>query len=232
MAAAETVASRRRRPARRRRSGRHSWPLVDRDQRSSASPRSCRCCSWLRPRSARRPTGRTRRSACRRRSRSARSSGRGRAPTSGVYFRNSVIVTSATVVLSRRQRDARGLLLLEAPLAPLGQRSTCSCSPGSPIPPLLMMVPIYVEMVQLGLLDTYGSVIFLYTALEPPVQRLSDDGLLPLGAGRADRGRADRRRRASTALPPDPAAARQARASRRWSSSTSSGRGTSSCSRC
>ena len=31
-----------------------------------------------------------------------------------------------------------------------------------------MMVPIYVEMVQLGLLDTYGSVIFLYTALNLP----------------------------------------------------------------
>ena len=30
------------------------------------------------------------------------------------------------------------------------------------------MVPIYVEMVQLGLLDTYGSVIFLYTALNLP----------------------------------------------------------------
>ena len=30
------------------------------------------------------------------------------------------------------------------------------------------MVPIYVEMVQLGLLDTYGSVILLYTALNLP----------------------------------------------------------------
>ena len=36
------------------------------------------------------------------------------------------------------------------------------------IPPLLLMVPIYVEMVQLGLLDTYGAVIFLYTALNLP----------------------------------------------------------------
>src|SRR5712691_10397830 len=36
------------------------------------------------------------------------------------------------------------------------------------IPPLLMMVPIYIEMVQLGLLDTYGSVILLYTALNLP----------------------------------------------------------------
>src|SRR6185437_5074804 len=36
------------------------------------------------------------------------------------------------------------------------------------IPPLLMMVPIYVEIVQLGLLDTYWSVILLYTALNLP----------------------------------------------------------------
>jgi len=36
------------------------------------------------------------------------------------------------------------------------------------IPPLLLMVPIYVEMVQLGFLDTYGAVIFLYTALNLP----------------------------------------------------------------
>ena len=86
----------------------------------------------------------------------------------GVYFRNSVIVTTATVVLSVFSATLAGLLLREAPLAPLGRASTCSCSPGSPCPPLLMMVPIYVEMVQLGLLDTYGSVIFLYTALNLP----------------------------------------------------------------
>ena len=36
------------------------------------------------------------------------------------------------------------------------------------IPPLLLMVPIYVELVQLGLLDTYWGVILLYTALNLP----------------------------------------------------------------
>jgi ABC-type glycerol-3-phosphate transport system permease component len=36
------------------------------------------------------------------------------------------------------------------------------------IPPLLLIVPIYVEIVNLGLLDTYWSVIMLYTALNLP----------------------------------------------------------------
>jgi ABC-type glycerol-3-phosphate transport system permease component len=36
------------------------------------------------------------------------------------------------------------------------------------IPPLLLIVPVYVEMVNLGLLDTYWSVILLYTALNLP----------------------------------------------------------------
>ncbi len=36
------------------------------------------------------------------------------------------------------------------------------------VPPLLLMVPIYVEMVDLGLIDTYWSVIFLYTAVNTP----------------------------------------------------------------
>jgi multiple sugar transport system permease protein len=36
------------------------------------------------------------------------------------------------------------------------------------IPPLLLMVPIYVEMVDLGLVNTYWSVILLYSALNLP----------------------------------------------------------------
>jgi raffinose/stachyose/melibiose transport system permease protein len=36
------------------------------------------------------------------------------------------------------------------------------------IPPLLLMVPIYVEMVNLGLIDSDWSVILLYTALNMP----------------------------------------------------------------
>jgi raffinose/stachyose/melibiose transport system permease protein len=85
----------------------------------------------------------------------------------GTYFRNSVIVTSSTVALtvvcatlagygfSKLRWRLRGATYLFV-LAWIA------------IPPLLLMVPIYVEMVQLGLLDTYGAVIFLYTALNLP----------------------------------------------------------------
>jgi ABC-type glycerol-3-phosphate transport system permease component len=85
----------------------------------------------------------------------------------GTYFRNSVIVTGSTVALTvlcatlagygfaKLRWRLRGVVYLFV-LAWIA------------IPPLLLMVPIYVEMVQLGLLDTYGAVIFLYTALNLP----------------------------------------------------------------
>jgi multiple sugar transport system permease protein len=85
----------------------------------------------------------------------------------GTYFRNSVIVTTSTVALTvvcatlagygfaKLRWRLRGVVYLFV-LAWIA------------IPPLLLMVPIYVEMVQLGLLDTYGAVIFLYTALNLP----------------------------------------------------------------
>lgn len=85
----------------------------------------------------------------------------------GTYFRNSAIVTLSTVALtvvcatlagygfSKLRWRLSGVVYLFV-LAWIA------------IPPLLLMVPIYVEMVQLGLLDTYGAVIFLYTALNLP----------------------------------------------------------------
>jgi raffinose/stachyose/melibiose transport system permease protein len=85
----------------------------------------------------------------------------------GVYFRNSAIVTLSTVALTvvcatlagysfgKIRWRLRGAVYFFV-LAWLA------------IPPLLLMVPIYVEMVQLGLLDTYGCVILLYTALNLP----------------------------------------------------------------
>jgi ABC-type glycerol-3-phosphate transport system permease component len=85
----------------------------------------------------------------------------------GIYFRNSAIVTGGTVVLT----------VVCATLAGYGFAKLAWRGRGAvylfvlawiAIPPLLLMVPIYVEMVQLGLLDTYGSVIFLYTALNLP----------------------------------------------------------------
>jgi ABC-type glycerol-3-phosphate transport system permease component len=85
----------------------------------------------------------------------------------GIYFRNSAIVTLSTVALTVVCATLAGYSFgkitwrLRGPfyffvLAWLA------------IPPLLLMVPIYVEMVQLGLLDTYGSVILLYAALNLP----------------------------------------------------------------
>jgi raffinose/stachyose/melibiose transport system permease protein len=85
----------------------------------------------------------------------------------GTYFRNSLIVTVSTVALTVVCATLAGYSFgkirwrLRGPfyffvLAWLA------------IPPLLLMVPIYVEMVQLGLLDTYGAVILLYTALNLP----------------------------------------------------------------
>jgi raffinose/stachyose/melibiose transport system permease protein len=85
----------------------------------------------------------------------------------GIYFRNSVFVTLSTVALtvvcstlagysfSKMRWRLRGAFYFFV-LAWLA------------IPPLLMMVPIYIEMVNLGLIDTYGSVILLYTALNLP----------------------------------------------------------------
>ena len=85
----------------------------------------------------------------------------------GLYFRNSVIVTSATVALSVFSATLAGYAFSK-----LRWRLSASVYlfvlAWIAIPPLLLMVPIYVEMVQLGLLDTYGSVIFLYTALNLP----------------------------------------------------------------
>jgi raffinose/stachyose/melibiose transport system permease protein len=84
-----------------------------------------------------------------------------------VYFRNSLIVTLGAVTLSVICATLAGYSFskirwrLRAPVYYFVLFWIA-------IPPLLLMVPIYVEMVQLGLLDTYGSVILLYTALNLP----------------------------------------------------------------
>ena len=83
------------------------------------------------------------------------------------YFRNSAIVTFSTVVLS----------VVVATLAGYAFSKLRWRFSGAvylfvlvwiAIPPLLLMVPIYVEMVRLNLLNTYWSVILLYTALNLP----------------------------------------------------------------
>jgi raffinose/stachyose/melibiose transport system permease protein len=84
-----------------------------------------------------------------------------------IYFRNSAIVTGSTVALT----------VLSATTAAYAFSKLRWRLAGAfyffvlvwiAIPPLLLMVPIYIEMVRLGLLNTYGSVILLYTALNLP----------------------------------------------------------------
>src|SRR5262245_21377070 len=84
-----------------------------------------------------------------------------------VYFRNSLIVTSGAVALSVICATLAGYSFSKIPWR-LRAPVYYFVLSWIVIPPLLLMVPNYVEMVQLGLLDTYGSVILLYTALNLP----------------------------------------------------------------
>ena len=85
----------------------------------------------------------------------------------GTYFRNSAIVTLSTVALTVACATLAGYGFSKLRWRLRGATYLFVLA-WIAIPPLLLMVPIYVEMVQLGLLDTYGAVIFLYTALNLP----------------------------------------------------------------
>ncbi|HEY2643199.1 MAG TPA: carbohydrate ABC transporter permease, partial [Galbitalea sp.] len=85
----------------------------------------------------------------------------------GEYLRNSTIITVVTVALSvlcasmagyafSRMRWRFSGALYYFVLAWLA------------IPPVVLIVPIYIEMADLGLINTYWSVILLYTALNMP----------------------------------------------------------------
>jgi ABC-type glycerol-3-phosphate transport system permease component len=85
----------------------------------------------------------------------------------GTYFINSVIVTIGTVALSVALASTAGFAF--ATLHWRGSRFVYFfILAWMAIPPLLLMVPIYVEMVDLRLVDTYFSVILLYSALNLP----------------------------------------------------------------
>jgi ABC-type glycerol-3-phosphate transport system permease component len=87
--------------------------------------------------------------------------------TINTYFRNSLIVTVGTVALTIVCATLAGYAFSK-----LTWRGRASAYyfvlAWIAIPPLLLIVPIYVEIVNLGLLDTYWSVILLYTALNLP----------------------------------------------------------------
>jgi ABC-type glycerol-3-phosphate transport system permease component len=85
----------------------------------------------------------------------------------GGYFINSVIVTTGAVLLSAAVAACAGYAFSKLNWS--GRTFVFYfVLAWIAIPPILMMVPIYVEMVNLGLVDTYFSVIFLYTAVNTP----------------------------------------------------------------
>jgi ABC-type glycerol-3-phosphate transport system permease component len=85
----------------------------------------------------------------------------------GTYFRNSLIVTLGTVILSVVCSTLAGYSFSKIHWRGRGAVYLFVLA-WIAIPPLLLIVPVYVEIVNLGLLDTYWSVIFLYTALNLP----------------------------------------------------------------
>lgn len=85
----------------------------------------------------------------------------------GTYFLNSVIVTSGAVLLSVFLAATSGFAF--STLRWRGRTFMYfAILAWMAIPPILLMVPIYVEMVDLNLIDTYWSVIFLYSSLNLP----------------------------------------------------------------
>jgi ABC-type glycerol-3-phosphate transport system permease component len=89
------------------------------------------------------------------------------ASNNGGYVINSIIVTVATIALSVALSTTAGYAF--AKLRWRGSTSTfLFVLAWMAVPPLLLMVPIYVEMVDLRLLNTYWSVVLLYSALNLP----------------------------------------------------------------
>lgn len=83
------------------------------------------------------------------------------------YFANSVVVVAGTVALSLALATTAGFAFSK--LQWRARRGVFLFTLSwIAIPPLLLMVPIYVEMVDLGLIDSKLSVILLYTALNLP----------------------------------------------------------------
>jgi ABC-type glycerol-3-phosphate transport system permease component len=85
----------------------------------------------------------------------------------GQTFFNSVIVTTGAVTLSLVVAAMAGYAFAKLRW-PMSLPTFYFLLAWMAIPPLMMMVPIYVLMVDLGLVDTYWSAIFLYTALNTP----------------------------------------------------------------
>jgi raffinose/stachyose/melibiose transport system permease protein len=85
----------------------------------------------------------------------------------GLFFRNSAIVAAGSVSLALVLAALAGYSF--GRLRWRGRWSTyVFLLLWMAVPPLFLMVPIYVEMVRLGLLNSYASVILLYAAINVP----------------------------------------------------------------
>src|SRR5919199_854599 len=85
----------------------------------------------------------------------------------GLYFRNSTIVTLGTIALTVLCASLAGFSFSKIRWRMRGIAYFFVLA-WIAIPPLLMMVPIYVWIVQLGLKNTYWSMVLLYTAFNLP----------------------------------------------------------------
>jgi multiple sugar transport system permease protein len=85
----------------------------------------------------------------------------------GDYLRNSTVVTAGSVALSLITSTMAGFAFskLRWRLSGVAYYFVLAWLA---LPPVVLIVPIYIEMVQLHLLNTYFSVILLYTALNIP----------------------------------------------------------------
>jgi ABC-type glycerol-3-phosphate transport system permease component len=85
----------------------------------------------------------------------------------GTYVRNSVIVTTGTVVLSLTIATMAGYAFTH--LRWRGREVTYfAVLAWLAVPPVALLVPVYSEMVTLGLINTYWAVIIFYSALNTP----------------------------------------------------------------
>jgi ABC-type glycerol-3-phosphate transport system permease component len=85
----------------------------------------------------------------------------------GVFLRNSTVITVGSTVLSLVVSTMAGFSFSKTRW-PLRGVTYYFILAWLALPPVVLIVPIYIEMVQLHLINTYFSVILLYTAFNVP----------------------------------------------------------------
>jgi ABC-type glycerol-3-phosphate transport system permease component len=85
----------------------------------------------------------------------------------GVFLRNSTVITVGSTVLSIVVSTMAGFSFSRIPWRFNGVVYYFVLA-WLALPPVVLIVPIYIEMVELHLINTYFSVIFLYTAFNIP----------------------------------------------------------------